>query len=126
MDNQPQSSQPKGSLVLSILIITVGVGWLLTVKNVVPGINWVWTFSLAAIGILTFVLSRGLDKFTIVVGPLFLITSLLSVLRQLKQLTVDVEIPTLVIVLGVLLLVAQLRAIPTHPWLIASPVRKTN
>jgi hypothetical protein len=126
MDSQPQPSPPKGPLILSILIISVGVGWLLTVKNVVPGINWVWTLSLAAIGILTFVLSRGLDKFTIVVGPLFLITSLLSVLRQLKQLTVDVEIPTLVIVLDVLLLVAQFRAIPTPAWLIASPVRKTN
>jgi len=110
--------QPKGPLVLSILIITIGVGWLLTVQGVGPGINWVWTLGLAVIGLLTFVLSGGLDKASIVIGPFFLVSSMLSVLRQTGRLETDLEVPLLVIVVGVLLFVAQLRIVPAPKWFV--------
>src|SRR5262249_24490709 len=74
-------SNRQAPLVIPILIIIVGVGWLLTAQGFGPGINWVWTLGLAAIGILTFLLS-GFDKVSVVVGPFFLVSSLLSVLRQ--------------------------------------------
>ena len=110
-------AQPKGPLVVALLIITVGVGWLLTAMGYGPGINWVWTLGLGVIGILIFVISGGLDKLSIVLGPFFLVSSFLSILRQVGKLPFDTEVPVLVILIGVLLLVAQMKVIPTPKWL---------
>jgi hypothetical protein len=111
---QPNHRAP---LVIPILIIVVGVGWLLTARGFGPGINWVWTLGLGVIGILTFVLS-GVDKVSVVVGPFFLLSSLLSVLRQTGNLDLDIEVPVLVITIGILLLIAQLPAIPKPGWFV--------
>ena len=108
-------SNYRAPLVIPILIIVVGVGWLLTAQGFGPGINWVWTLGLGVIGILTLVLS-GFDKVSVVLGPFFLLSSLLSVLRQTGNLGLDIEVPVLVITIGVLLLVAQLPAIPKPGW----------
>src|SRR5687768_11820102 len=108
--------QPKGPLVLAILIITLGVGWLLTAQGIWPGINWVWTLGLGVVGILTFVLSGGLDKLSVVVGPFFLVSSVLSILRQTDRLRPEIEVPVLVILIGVLLAIAQSRLIPLPKW----------
>ncbi len=108
------STSTKG-LVIPILIITVGVGWLLTVQGIGPQINWVWTLGLAIIGILTFA-AFGFDKLTMVLGPFLLAGSLLSILRQMGRLSLDTEVPVLVILIGVLSLVVQSRAIPFPKW----------
>lgn len=110
----------KSTLILPILLITVGVGWLLTTLGVAPGIDWIWTLGLAIVGLLAFVLG-GLDKVTVVVGPLFIITSCLSVLRQTERLPFNVEVPVLVILSGVLLLIARLPAIPLPKWAAEEP-----
>lgn len=102
---------------IPILIIALGVGWLLTVEQVGAGINWIWTIMLGVVGILAFVVS-GFDKVTVVIGPFFLIASILSLLRQAGQLRVDVEVPVLVITIGILLLIAQQRMIPAPAWLV--------
>jgi hypothetical protein len=107
----------KGAFAVPILIILVGVGWLLTAQGYGPGINWVWTLGLAAVGIVTLVLS-GIDKVSVVIGPFFLVASLLSVLRQTNNLDLDTEVPILVIVVGVLLALARLAAIPAPEWII--------
>jgi hypothetical protein len=116
------SSNSRAPLIIPILIIVVGVGWLLTAQGFVPGINWVWTLGLGVIGILTFVVSKGFDKVSVVIGPFFLLASLLSALRQTSQLSLDIEVPILVISIGVLLLVAQLHAIPQPDWFVAPPL----
>ncbi len=103
------------TLIFPLLLITIGLGWLLTTLGVAPGIDWVWTLSLAAMGLLAFFIA-GCDKITIVVGPFFFIASVLSVLRQTGRLRVDVEIPVLVIVAGVLLLIARSPAGPIPKW----------
>jgi hypothetical protein len=103
------------------LIIVVGVGWLLTAQGFGPGINWVWTLGLGVVGILTFVLSNGFDKVSVVIGPFFLMASLLSALRQTGQLNLDTEVPLLVISIGVLLLVAHLPVIPKPAWFVEPP-----
>jgi len=115
------SSSSKAPLVIPILIIVVGVGWLLTVSGFGPGINWVWTLGLGAIGILPFVASKGFEKDSVVIGPFFLLASLLSALRQTGQLSLDIEVPLLVISIGALLLVAQVPAIPNPAWFVALP-----
>jgi hypothetical protein len=106
----------KSTLILPILIITLGVGWLLTTLGVQPKINWVWTFGLVVIGLLTFALN-GLNKMTVVIGPLMIVAGCLSLLRQTGRLTVDVEIPILVIVIGVLLLIARSSVIAAPHWM---------
>ena len=114
-------SKSRAPLIIPVLIIVVGTGWLLTAQGFGPGINWVWTLGLGVIGILTFVVSKGLDKVSVVIGPFFLLASLLSVLRQTNHLSVDIEVPVLVISIGILLLIAQLPAIPKPGWYVALP-----
>ena len=110
----PSKTRPR--LVIPILIIIVGVGWLLTAKGFAPGINWIWTLALGTIGILTFVVSTGVDKVSIVIGPFFLLASILSILRQTGRLSLEVEVPILVIAIGVLLLIAQLPFVGRPAW----------
>ena len=116
MSETVQPGQPKGMLALSVVIMTVGVGWLLTAQGFGPGINWVWTLGLGTIGVLTFVVTGGLDKVSVIIGPFFLIGSLLSILRQTGNLKIDTEVPILVIVIGALLLIAQMPVIPVPSW----------
>ena len=98
-------------LVVPILMVTVGVTWLLNVLEVVPGVDWIWTGGLAAVGILIIAIG-GLNKGTIVTGPLLLVASVCSLLRQTGRLAIDREVPVLVIVLGLLMLVSELSHLP--------------
>ncbi len=109
--------QSKVALALPILLITLGAGWLLTTMGIAPGIDWVWTLSLAVVGVLTIAIG-GFDKVTVVLGPFFIVASCLSLLRQTDRLVVNTEVPILVIVAGVLLLVARLPAIPLPRWIL--------
>ena len=112
----------KKTLIVPCLLVTVGVGWLLTTLKVAPGIDWVWTLGLAAVGLLTFAIG-GIDKVTVTLGPFFIVASTLSILRQTDRMRADVEVPILVILSGALLLVARMPAIPNPEWLIQE--RKT-
>ena len=95
----------KKTLIVPVLLITVGAGWLLTTLRVMPNIDWVWTLALAMVGVLSFAIG-GLDKLSIVLGPFFLVASGLSVLRQTGRLRLNVEVPCLVMLAGILLLVS--------------------
>src|SRR5690348_3812715 len=107
------------TLVIPILLITLGVGWLLSALDVVPEVDWVWTLGVALVGVLAFALG-GFDKVTVVVGTFFLIASGLSVLRQTGRIAINIEIPVLVITAGILMIVAQLRVIPAPKWVTES------
>ncbi len=102
--------------VAPILVIVVGIGWLLNVQGVAPGVDWVWTSILAAAGILM-VAVGGPDRLTMVVGPFLVAASICSILRQTGKLSVDREVPILMIVLGVLLLVVHVLKLPAPPTL---------
>lgn len=108
--------ESKIPIILPIALIAVGTGWLLSTLGVAPDINWIWTIALAAIGLLTF-LTSGVDKFSVVVGPIFLVASCLSVLRQSGRIAMDTEVPILVVLLGVLMLVARMKKIPQPRWM---------
>ena len=110
----------KKTLLLPVLLITVGTGWLLTTLGVAPGIDWVWTLGLAVVGLLTFAVG-GFDKVTVVIGPFFILASCLSVLRQTDRLHVDVEVPILVIIAGFLLLIARTTVVPIPKWIVQDP-----
>jgi hypothetical protein len=108
------------TLVLPIAIIVVGTGWLLTSLGVMPQIDWIWTLALAAIGVLAFV-AWGVDRFTVVFGPFFLVASVLSVFRQTGQLELKTEVPLLMIVFGALQLFANVKRFPPPSWLAERP-----
>jgi hypothetical protein len=113
----------KSTLVIPLLLITLGVGWLLTTLGIIPDVNWVWTLGVALVGVLSFAFG-GVDKVTVVVGPFFMLASCLSLLRQTGRLDVDKEIPLLVIAAGVLMLVARRKSVPAPKWLSESADRR--
>jgi hypothetical protein len=98
-------------ILLSLLIIAIGVAWLLMTMNVIPGVDWIWTVSLAAAGVITLAWTR-LNKITFLMGFFLIIGSVFSILRQTNVLSVDKEVPMLVIVFGLLFLIAQMPFIP--------------
>jgi hypothetical protein len=106
----------KHSLVIPLLLLSVGSGWLLSALELAPEIDWVWTLVLAMVGLLSFVLA-GFDKVSVVLGPFFLLASGLSVLRQTGHLALRIELPILVTLAGALLLIARLPKIPVANWL---------
>jgi hypothetical protein len=107
---------PRKTLVAPILVITVGVAWLLMTLQVIAPVNWVWTMGLAVAGIVTLV-GSGVDRLTIVVGPLLILASLASVLRQTGRLSIEHEVPCLVIAMGVLMLIGRALSVPSPKWL---------
>lgn len=96
---------------MPILVILLGVTWLLNVLKILPGVDWIWTAGLAAVGILTLAVG-GINKLTVVVGPFLMVASVCSILRQTGRLEIDREVPVLTIVLGCLLLLVQLLNLP--------------
>jgi hypothetical protein len=60
----------------------------------------------------------GMDKLSIIIGPLFLVASLFSVLRQTGRMSIDTEVPILVIVVGVLKVISRLSVIRAPAWII--------
>jgi len=104
------------SIAVSLLTIALGSAWLLNSMDVIPGVNWVWTVGLGVPGLMLLALG-GVNRFTIVTGPFLIIASILSVLRQTDRLNVNHEVPILVIVLGVLMLIAQIAPLRTPTWM---------
>ena len=110
----------RGSILAPVLITTVGIGWLLTTRGVIPGVQWVWVLVLAVLG--AFVLFLGIDKVSIAVGPSLMTAALLSILRQTGWIAIDTEIPVLTIVVGALWTAAYLLPVPLPAWIREEPV----
>ena len=88
-----------------LIIIATGCGWLLSSNGVMPGVDWAWVLVIGTAGILSLI--TGLNKFSIVFGPMMLLASVLMVLMQSKRIQVDLALPVLVIALGILMLVSR-------------------
>ncbi|MBA3683969.1 MAG: hypothetical protein H0W72_01840 [Planctomycetes bacterium] len=92
-------------LIAPIIIITLGIAWLLTAMEVWQTVNWVWVLGLALAGALVLVVG-GFNRTTLVLGPFLIICAGFSVARQAGKISESVELPTLVIIFGVLSLLA--------------------
>ncbi len=112
----------KKTFAAPILIIALGIGWLLTTRNIVPGVNWIWTIGLGVTGVL--VVTRGLDKVTVVFGPFLMAATFFSIMRQTGRMSVDTEVPSLVILFGTLMLVAEILPVPIPKWITEPPESK--
>ena len=106
----------RSSLILGVLLVAVGGGWLLSSLGFIPTVDWAWTLGLAVVGVLAVALS-GFDKVSFVVSGFLGLASFFSILRQTRLLSMDVEVPLLVLSAGLLLLMARSRAIPMPRWL---------
>lgn len=108
--------QDRSSLILGVLLVAVGGGWLMSSLGFIPSVDWAWSLGLAVIGVLAIVLS-GFDKVSFVIAGFFGLASVLSVLRQTGGLRLEVEVPVLVLAAGVLLIAARSGAIPLPRWI---------
>lgn len=105
-------AKSKTDIVIPFLILAVGIGWLLTNLDVLPNVNFVWPVGLAAAGAITLVV-HGINKGSIVLGPFLIVTAVLSVARQTGRISLDIEVPVLVVMLGALLLLSALSNLPS-------------
>jgi uncharacterized membrane protein YhhN len=101
--------------IIPVLVIALGVAWLLNVKDVLPGVNWVWTMGLAVTGLILLVIDK-INKFNFVVGSFLLIATVFSILRQTGKMSQDIEVPSLFILLGVLMLLVQVLNLQSPGW----------
>jgi len=108
--------QDRTSLILGLLLVAVGGGWLLGSLGFIPSVDWAWSLGLAVVGVLAIVLS-GFDKVSFVVAGFFGLASVLSVLRQAGVMKLEVEVPVLVLAAGLLLIAARSEAIPLPRWI---------
>ena len=65
---------------------------------------------MATAGIL--VLVNGLNKMTVVLGPMLLISSVLVVMLQTERIAINMFFPVLVIAFGLLMLIARFSNLP--------------
>ena len=103
-------------LVLGVSVVAVGVLWLIGVKGFFPSPGWIWTATLGVGGVGVFAAGRRVDKATLIAGGFLLACCGASVLRHLGRLTLEVELPVLVIALGLLILLAQHPRVPVPRW----------
>jgi hypothetical protein len=99
-------------VILAVLVIALGIAWLLDTLNIIPGVDWLWSGGLGVAGIL-FLVVRGINKLSFVIGAFLLISSLCSILRQTGRLRPNIEMPLLFIVFGLLILISLLLPLET-------------
>ncbi len=97
--------------------MTFGLGWFLNVISILPKVNWFLTLSVAACGLI-FLITDKINKFNFVIGMFLITVSISSIFRQLEKITLDMEVPVLVIVLGLLMFIAQAMKLPNPDWII--------
>lgn len=105
------SMSPTKKYLLPFIIIAVGLGWLLERMNIVSSWELLWTVGLAAAGIYLIVVS-GFNRDTFLSSVFLLLCSFFSLLRSLGYMRLDFEIPTLVILFGVLMAIRNSDIIP--------------
>ena len=109
-------THPRTAIVIPLLIIALGVGWLLNAMEYLPKVDWIWTLGLGAVGVVTLAVGKRLTRDRFVVGVWLVVASVLSVLRQREKLEFKYELPILVILIGVLLLIAHFIGLPRPDW----------
>ncbi|WP_034639981.1 hypothetical protein [Chitinilyticum aquatile] len=97
-----------------VLLIVIGAGWLLNELNIMPEISWVVIIGLAVAGIAVLLID-GVNKSSIVLGPLLMGASLATFLGQYYGFGLSLQLPALMILLGLLLLLRRSRWISPSP-----------
>jgi len=96
---------------LPITLIVVGSAWLLWYFRLFPDIDWIIAVGLVLGGIAIWYLD-GMTKNSIVAGPILIATGITWALHDRWHVTWFVLLPTLLVLLGVLMLIARRANIP--------------
>lgn len=96
---------------LPITLIVIGVIGLVWYFRWLPDIDWIVSLGFIAGGILVLVVDR-INKNSIVTGPFLIAVGVAWWLRDNYRLSWNLIIPTLLVVLGVLMLIARNPRIP--------------
>jgi len=101
--------------VLGTTVMVVGFISLMVALDYLPDINWVWVLTLLALAGIS--LAGGINKVSFVAAGTFFAASLGSVLRQTGRVSLNVEIPVLIMFTGLLILIAMVCKLRTPSML---------
>jgi hypothetical protein len=96
---------------LPITLIVVGSAWLLWHFRLFPDIDWIIAAGLVAAGIAILFLD-GITKNSVVIGPFLIAAGIAWGLHEEWRVTWFVLLPSLLMLLGVLMLIARRDEIP--------------
>ena len=96
---------------LPVTLIVVGLVWLAWQFRIFPDIDWIIAAGLVAGGIAVLVFD-GVTKSSVVIGPFLMATGGAWALHEFQRVEWKYLIPTLLVVLGALMLVARNPGIP--------------
>ena len=96
---------------LPITLIIVGAAWLLWYYRLFPDIDWIIATALVVGGMAVLYLD-GITKQSLVAGPFLISSGIAWAVHEHWRVTWFVLIPTLLIILGVLMLIARGQNIP--------------
>jgi hypothetical protein len=96
---------------LPITLIVVGAVWLGWHFHILPDVDWVIALGFVAGGIVVLAVD-GINKNSIVTGPLLILVGVAWLLNDQYRIGWSVLIPSVMLMLGVLLLVARSPRIP--------------
>jgi len=91
---------------LSLAIIALGVFWLLNVLQIMPSVQWLKTGGLALAGVLVLLIG-GKTRLALVIGPLLIFASAITLFSQLELMPPRTEAPVLLIAFGVFMFISQ-------------------
>lgn len=105
-------------IVFPVALIVIGAGWLLNEMNYFPSVSWIVIIGLFVAGCAVLAL-EGVNKSTIVLGPMLIAGAVTTFLRQQYGLGLSVQWPVLLMLCGCLMLLARSKLItpaPPKPW----------
>ncbi len=96
---------------LPITLIVVGVLWLLWYQGWLPDRDWVIAIGFIAAGVVVLTLD-GITKNSVVMGPFLIAIGIAWIVHDRYRTSYALIVPTMLVILGVLMLVARSPAIP--------------
>ncbi len=98
---------------LPVTLIVVGTLWLIWRFGWFPDVNWIIAAGLALGGIAIMAFD-GITKSSVVIGPFMIASGVAWALHDRSRVSWTVLIPSLLIVLGILMLIARNPGIPVR------------
>lgn len=105
------SRETQKSAFIPILLIAAGAGWLLKLQGMAPSLRGIMAAFLALCAII-YLLSGGFNKESVVLAPMLLYVAACLGLPLFQAFSLSFEIAAGMVLLGVLMLLARLDAVP--------------
>jgi hypothetical protein len=102
---------PTKKYLVPFIIVVFGLGWLLERLGVISSWDVFWTAGLAAAGIYLLIVG-GFNRDTFLPSVFLLICSAFSLARALGFVRLEIELPLLIIIFGVLLAIRNSGIVP--------------